>query len=103
MTSVTFTIAGASRRLILEGSPGQTILNYVRDAKLRKVGRGTQATITMPADLAQDLSDYLYSIEGVVGDMTASEREGGREAETAWRARATIDFALTELEARDGR
>ncbi len=98
MQTVHFTIPNASRRLILEGSPGEEIHEYVRAAELRRHGRGHQATITMPVDLARNLSDYLWGVEGVVNEMTGAEREGGREAEIAYRARAPIDFALAALE-----
>jgi hypothetical protein len=50
----------------------------------------------MTREEANELADYFWSIADVVGDMTASERDGGNEHSAAQQAILRIEAALRQ-------
>jgi phytoene/squalene synthetase len=80
--------------LAREGSLTEAAQHAIHTATLIRRGRGKQAILAMSEDEAHELADYFWSVAGVVGDMTAAERNGGSEHKAAQQAVLRIEAAI---------
>lgn len=87
-------IPGAAYQLAKEGTPGPLAERALESATVVKRGRGHQAILVMTAAEANALADYFWSVAGVVGDMTAAERDGGNEHKAAQQAVLRIEASI---------
>ncbi len=96
MNTLVVTIPGRAYQLAQEATLDAKASRAIDGAQVTRRGRGTQATLSMTPGEANALADYFWSLAGVVGDMTASERDGGNEHGPAQQAVLRIEAVLRE-------